>query len=97
MTSDHQGISNVEVRLRFRLTDQFADMTREIGSIKTDANGFYSMSMYLRDNEIAEKSHRLKLLVNPADWNEQISNFTNEKRRGSSYGLGQFTDYCTRE
>ena len=55
-TVDEIGIPNVKLTLDYHIGGELSSYTRIIGKTKTDQNGFYEMSVYIKDKELGETS-----------------------------------------
>lgn len=55
-TVDNHGIPNVKLTLTYHIGTELSSYTRIIGETKTDKNGFYEMSVHLKDNELGDNA-----------------------------------------
>lgn len=55
-TVDGIGISKVKLTLGYHIGQELSSYTRIIGKATTDQNGFYEMSVFIKDNELGEGS-----------------------------------------
>ena len=70
-TVDHKGIANIKLVLTYNVGAELSGYKRIIGEAYTDINGFYEISVYLKDKELGENSAGYFVLTLDAD---EISN-----------------------
>ena len=72
-TADGKGVSGLRMSVKFIETNIFLSAVRIITTTKTDENGYYEMSGYLRDYEV-QGSYNLELSFEIENANKIISN-----------------------
>ena len=55
-TADNKGIPNVKLTLDYYVSSELSSYRRKIGETRTDKNGFYNMSVFIKDAELGENS-----------------------------------------
>ena len=57
VTEENLPLKNIELQFRFKKsTGTYSSYVRKIAKTKTDANGFYSMDFFIKDEELGEES-----------------------------------------
>jgi hypothetical protein len=87
-TVDEKGIANIKLILTYKVGAELSGYKRIIGEAYTDSNGFYEISVFLKENELGENSQGFFSLTLDSD---KISNSLTDEYLKPSISLSENT------